>query len=80
MSLIPIADCASRTPEALSPRVALLPPECPEQREITLHDDDFEAQTNHVGGCLRGVLLALVFQAAVLSLCLLVFNVWRMSR
>jgi len=80
MSLIPTADCASLTSEALSPRRALLPTECPEQREISLHDYDFEAQTNHVGGCLRGVLFALVFQAGVLSLCALNFKVWRMTR
>ena len=75
MSLIPTADCP---PEAQSPRLALLPAECPEQREVTQYD--LEAHTNHVGGCLRGVLFAPVFQAGVLSLCALIFKVWRMTR
>src|SRR4051794_37504824 len=60
VSLIPTADCAST--EALSPRPVLLPAECPEQREVPLRDDELEAHYNHVGGCLRGVLFALVFQ------------------
>lgn len=78
MSQIPTVEYGPLAPEALSPRLILVPAESPEPREIPPYDDSLEAYDNHVGGCLRGVLFALVFQAAVFSLCLLGFRIWRM--
>jgi hypothetical protein len=80
MSLIPTADGASFTAEARTSRLVLAPAECSEHREFSLHDFDLGNRLDQVGGCLRGVLFAIVFQAAILSLCVLVFRIWRTMR
>ena len=80
MSLIPTAEYTSLTPDTVSPRLAFLPADCTEPREVLQHDEALVAQDSHVGGCLRGVLFALVFQSAILSLCVLLFKMWRMMR
>jgi hypothetical protein len=80
MSLIPTADDASFTAEARTSRLVLAPAEGSEHREFSQHDFDLEDRLDQVSGCLRGVLFAIVFQAAILSSCVLVFRIWRKMR
>jgi hypothetical protein len=80
MSLIPTADYASLSSEALTPRLVLVPAQCPEHREVPSQDPDLEDRFEHVGGCLRGVFFAIAFETAAVALCFLVFRAWRMVR
>jgi hypothetical protein len=75
-------DVGSQHAETTSPRLTVPPVACPEIRHIPPFDHaiDAEAQENHVGGCLRGVLFALVFQSAVIVLFFLLFKIWQMIR
>jgi hypothetical protein len=70
----------SLTSEAVSPRLTLIPVASTEPQEVLEGDEALVAQDNHIGGCLRGVFFAILFQATVLSLCVLVFKIWRMVR
>jgi len=80
MSLTPTVETGPPGLEAASPRLVLVPGECAEPRETPQYDNSPEAYDNHIGGCLRGVLFALVFQAAVLSLLFLGFKIWHSVR
>ena len=80
MRLVPTAEYGSLTPEAVSPLVVHIPAECPKQREAALNEEAFETAANHVGGCLRGVLYAVLFQTVVVFLCVVLFKIWRMMR
>jgi hypothetical protein len=80
MSLTTTVEYASLASEALSQRLALVPAEFPDQQGAPLSDEFLETQDNHVGGCLRGVLFALVFQSAAITFCMFLFAMWRMNR
>lgn len=78
--ILTTVDVGSPQTETTSPRLALLPAVCPEKLHVSQHDESIDAPDNHVGGCLRGVLFALLIESVAVLLFVLLFKMWRMTR